>query len=233
MCQSFTAFSPGIALTKLNTGIMFVIASFAMTIPGEEHMSATFAESLKSLRSARGLSQQQLATKLFVDRSTIARWESGERTPDISILPRIAKCLGVDSATLLSAMQESETLEIIVIDDERVALSGAIGVLQEVFPQAAITGFTRPSDALAYAQAHPIIIAFLDIEIGHTSGLDLCRELLERCPRANVIYLTAYREYSFDAWETGACGFLLKPLTTQSVLAQAKRLRYPVSGLLV
>lgn len=194
-------------------------------------MGATFAESLKSLRNEKGLSQQQLAAKLFVDRSTIARWESGDRMPDLSILPRVAECLGVEIATLLSVVQESGPPEVIVVDDERVALVGAVSVLEEAFPLAAITGFIRPSDALVFAQAHPVAVAFLDVEIGRTSGLDLCRALLERCPRANVVYLTAHREYSFDAWQTGACGFLLKPLTTESVLAQAGRLRYPVSGL--
>lgn len=194
-------------------------------------MSTTFANSLKSLRTARGLSQQQLATKLFVDRSTIARWETGDRMPDLAIVPRIAKCLGVDTVTLFSAVQESTAPEIIVVDDERVALSGAVAVLEEAFPEAAITGFTKPSDALAYAQAHPVALAFLDIEIGHTSGLDFSRELSERSPRTNIVFLTAHREYSFDAWDTGACGFLLKPLTHEAVLAQVERLRYPVTGL--
>jgi transcriptional regulator with XRE-family HTH domain len=195
-------------------------------------MGATFAESLKSLRTARGLSQQQLAIKLFVDRSTVARWELGDRKPDLAVIARIAKCLDVDAATLLNAVQESETPEIIVVDDERVALSGAIAVLEDVFPEAAITGFIRPSDALAYAQAHPITIAFLDVEIGQASGLDLCRALLERYPRTNVVFLTAHREYSFDAWGTGACGFLLKPITAEAVRVQIDRLRYPVAGLL-
>ena len=194
-------------------------------------MSATFADSLKSLRAARGLSQQQLATKLFVDRSTVARWELGDRMPDLAIVPRIAECLGVDTTTLISAVQKSDALEIIVVDDEHVALAGAIAVLEDALPGAAITGFTRSADALAYAQAHPIGIAFLDIEVGRTSGLDLCRALLEHYPRMNVVFLTAHREYSFDAWETGACGFLLKPLTTKAVLAQIEKLRYPVVGL--
>ena len=194
-------------------------------------MSATFADSLKSLRSANGLSQQQLATKLFVDRSTIARWETGDRMPDLEIVPRIAECLGVDTATLISAVQGSGEPEIIVVDDERVALTGAIAVLEEALPGAVLTGFTKPSDALAYAQTHPVSIAFLDIEIGRTNGLDLCRAFIECNPRINVVFLTAYRDYSFDAWETGACGFLLKPITIDAVLSQVDRLHHPVAGL--
>ena len=194
-------------------------------------MNTTFADSLKSLRTARGLSQQQLAAKLFVDRSTIARWETGGRMPDLSFVPRIAECLDVDTTTLYSAVQDSGAPEIIVVDDERIALAGAISVLEEAFPTAAITGFTKPSDALAYAQAHPISIAMLDIEIGHTSGLDLCRALIGLYPHVNVVFLTAYRNYSFDAWETGACGFLLKPITVEAILSQVERLHHPVTGL--
>lgn len=193
-------------------------------------MNKTFANALKSLRVAKGFSQQQLATKLFVDRSTVARWELGERIPDLVIVPRIAECLDVDAATLFSAVQTGEAPCIIVVDDERIALSGAIAVLEGVMPGAAITGFDRPTDALAYVRLHPIAIAFLDIEMRHTSGLDLCSKLLELQPRTNVVFLTAYREYSFDAWGTGACGFMLKPITVDGVLAQLERLRYPVTS---
>ena len=198
----------------------------------QDSMSASFADSLKSLRNARGLSQQQLAAKLFVDRSTIARWESGDRMPDLAIVPRIAECLSVDTATLFNAAKVAEAPRVIVVDDERIALLGAISVLEDVLPGASITGFTRSSEALAYVQAHPVAIAFLDIEMRHASGLDLCRKLLEASPQTNVVFLTAYREYSFDAWETGACGFLLKPITAGDVFAQLDRLRHPVAGLL-
>ena len=194
-------------------------------------MSTTFANSLKALRTAKGLSQQQLAMKLFVDRSTVARWELGERIPDLVIVPRIAECLGVESATLLNVVQADEPPRVIVVDDERNALLGAIALLEKALPEAAITGFNRPSDALVYAQAHPVDIAFLDIEMQKTNGLDLCQKILETCPKANVVFLTAYREYSLDAWKTGACGFMLKPITIDGVLDQVDKLRHPVVGL--
>lgn len=96
-------------------------------------------------------------------------------------------------------------------------------------PNAIITGFTKPSEAIEFARANRIVLAFLDIELGKTNGLDLCRTLLALNPRTNVIFLTAYVEYSFDAWSTGASGFTLKPITPESVRAQLKNLRYPFS----
>lgn len=196
-------------------------------------MSLSFGESLRRLRMEKGLSQQRLSEILFVDRSTIVRWETGSRTPDVLLLSRIADALGVDVRLLLDAAAESgaEKPNVILVDDERIILSGSMPVLEAVMPEAAITGFTRPSDAIEFARSNRIALAFLDIEMGKVSGLALCRELLEISPRTNVVFLTAYAEYSFDAWDTGACGFLLMPLSAQSVRRQLDHLRYPVRGL--
>ena len=196
-------------------------------------MSMSFGESLRRLRMEKGLSQQRLSEILFVDRSTIVRWETGSRTPDVLLLSRIADSLGVDVRLLLCAAAESapDKPDGILVDDARIALSGSLPVLEAVMPEAAITGFTRPSDAIEFARSNRIALAFLDIEMGKISGLALCRELLEISPHTNVVFLTAYAEYSFDAWDTGACGFLLKPLSAQSVRGQLGRLRYPVRGL--
>ena len=41
------------------------------------------------------------------------------------------------------------------------------------------------------------------------------------------MFLTAYADYSLDAWNTDACGFMVKPLTAEDVREQLKKLRYP------
>ena len=96
-------------------------------------------------------------------------------------------------------------------------------------PNATVTGFTRVSEAIEYAKANRVALAFLDIEMGKMSGLELCRALLEINPRTNVVYLTAYSDYAVDAWGTGASGFMRKPITQEGVQAQLKNLRYPFS----
>ncbi|MBQ9613762.1 MAG: helix-turn-helix transcriptional regulator, partial [Lachnospiraceae bacterium] len=42
-------------------------------------MNTLFAETLKKLREKKGLSQIQLGNLMFVNNSTVARWESGLR----------------------------------------------------------------------------------------------------------------------------------------------------------
>ena len=191
-------------------------------------MDTRFAENLKKLRIERGLSQRELADLIYVDRSTVARWESGSRLPDAVMIYRLSRCLGVDTGTLLSIAEENDgSPNVILVDDSEIILTGGLPVLETALPNAMIAGFTRPSEAIEYARANKIALAFLDIEMGRMSGLELCQKLLEINPHTNIVFLTAYADYSFDAWQTGASGFMLKPLTPEGVREQLQMLRYP------
>ena len=191
-------------------------------------MSLYFSDTLKKLRTEKGLSQQQLADRMYVTRSTVARWEIGSRLPDAAMIARLSEVLDTDVNFLLSAQALSdEHPNVILVDDRKLILTGGLPVLEKVLPNATVSGFTDADDAIAYAKANRIALAFLDIELRNTSGLDLCRELLKINPRTNVVFLTAYSEYSLDAWSTGASGFMLKPITPEGVRAQLRNLRYP------
>ncbi len=191
-------------------------------------MSQFCADALRRLRVEKGLTQQELADKMYVTRPTVARWESGSRLPDTVMLAQLADVLGVDAHMLLSATAQSDACpNVILVDDRKLILAGSLPVLKEVLPHATVTGFSDASEALAYARANRVALAFLDIELRNTTGLALCRDLLEINPRTNVVYLTAYSDYALDAWSTGASGFMLKPITPQGVREQLANLRYP------
>ena len=191
-------------------------------------MNALFAENLRKLRAERGLSQRQLGNLMFVNHSTIARWEKGSRLPDAMMILRLSKCLGVDTGTLLQlAAQSEESPNVIMVDDNRIVLSDGVAVLEEVMPDATIMGFIWPQEAIEYARIKRVELAVLDIEMGNSSGLELCRKLQEINPTTNVVFLTAYADYSLDAWKTEASGFILKPLTPDGIKEQLKKLRYP------
>lgn len=196
-------------------------------------MSKSFADTLKLIRTEQGLSQQQLADKLFVDRSSIANWESGRRIPNALLITRIAETLGVDIGTLMTSVNEEEEARprVIVLDDEKIILRGEMATLEKVMPNALITGFTNTDDAITYAKSNNIRIIFSDIEMGDVNGIELSKEFLKINPRTNIIFLTAYADYSIDAWSTGASGFMVKPITEESLRKQLEHLRYPVSRL--
>lgn len=191
-------------------------------------MNQFFSETLKKLRTEKGLSQQTLAEKMFVTRPTVARWESGSRLPDAVTITHLAEILGVDVNFLLSAVPEnSDNPNVIMVDDRKLILTGGLPILEEVMPFANVSGFTDADEAIEYAKTNKVSLALLDIELRNTNGLDLCKKLLEINPHTNVIYLTAYSNYSLDAWSTGASGFMLKPITAEGLKEQLKNLRHP------
>ena len=190
-------------------------------------MNMLFADTMKKLREEKGLSQNEIAKRMYVTRSTVSRWESGLRLPDATMIARLSEVLGVNVNFLLNAAAQSDDNPIVImVDDNKVVLNGGMPIIEEVIPNAAVTGFTKPSEAVTYAKANRVTLAFLDIEMADISGLDVYRDLLKINPRTNVVYLTEYKDYSFDAWDTGAVGFMLKPLTPEGVRAQLNNLRY-------
>lgn len=196
-------------------------------------MHISFAETLRRLRLEKGISQQKLADLIHVERSTIASWETGRRVPDAVMISQLSEFFGVDVAGLLRASENSDKiLTVILIDDEKIILDGELSVLKDTMPDADIHGFTEPDNAIRFAKDNKVHLAFVDIEMGRVSGLDVCRKLMEIEPHTNVIFLTAYSQYALDAWKTDACGFLEKPLSPEGIREQLSRLRYPLGGML-
>lgn len=62
--------------------------------------SEKFAARLNQFRLERNITQEELAKKIGVNRTTIANYENGKRSPDIEICCRIAECFGVSMTTL-------------------------------------------------------------------------------------------------------------------------------------
>jgi transcriptional regulator with XRE-family HTH domain len=58
---------------------------------------------LADLRKRNGLTQNEMAEKLFVTRQAVSRWETGETIPNTETLKLISKQFGVSINTLLGA----------------------------------------------------------------------------------------------------------------------------------
>ena len=55
------------------------------------------------LRTKKGLSQEEVAEKVFVTRQAVSRWENGETTPNIETLKLLSKLFDVSINTLLGS----------------------------------------------------------------------------------------------------------------------------------
>lgn len=66
-----------------------------------KHILEKFGEKVQKVRKSRGISQEELASRLAMHRNYIGMVERGERNPTIRTLYKIAKALKVDSSDLL------------------------------------------------------------------------------------------------------------------------------------
>lgn len=60
-------------------------------------------EILYTLRTKSGMSQDELAEKVFVTRQAVSRWENGETTPGVETLKLLSKFFAVSINTLLGS----------------------------------------------------------------------------------------------------------------------------------
>lgn len=86
-------------------------------------------ESIKAIRKSKGLSQEELATKLNVVRQTISKWEKGLSVPDSQMLISISEVFETPVSTLLG-----ETIEPPKADDLK-AISEKLEVINLQFAQ--------------------------------------------------------------------------------------------------
>jgi len=61
-----------------------------------------FSEKLQQLRKENGLTQEQLAERIFVSRTAISKWESGRGYPSLDYLKSISKQFSISIDDLLS-----------------------------------------------------------------------------------------------------------------------------------
>ena len=61
---------------------------------------------LRSLRTQKGLSQDELAERVFVTRQAVSRWENGETTPNTETLKQLSGLFDVSINTLLGAPRQ-------------------------------------------------------------------------------------------------------------------------------
>lgn len=132
----------------------------------------TFGEKLKKLREKSGLSQDQLATELFVSRSAVAKWEQGRGFPNIESLQLISKKFGVT----IDELVDDKELKILELKTDKklsarkiiiIVLSAVLAAM--VIAAVIIAALFAPRKLSAYMDLQPdkvssIILRYEDYE---------------------------------------------------------------------
>ncbi len=119
-------------------------------------------------------------------------------------------------------------MNIIAVDDEKLALDGCISAVKKAKPEVEVDGFRSGAEALEFAKSYKPDIAFLDVEMRSMGGIELAHRLQEMNPSVNIIFVTGYSEYMKEAFSLYASGYIMKPVTVAKVTDALEHLRFPV-----
>jgi NtrC-family two-component system response regulator AlgB len=113
-----------------------------------------------------------------------------------------------------STISTTETrLRVLVIDDEKNIRTTLGFCLEQVGCR--VNAVASSDGALEALSQQTYDLAFLDVRLGQSSGLDLIPKLIADCPNLMVVVVTAYAtiDSAVDAIKRGAFDYLAKPFT--------------------
>ena len=116
----------------------------------------------------------------------------------------------------------------IAVDDRPRALSALEDAIKTAEPQARVVACASGEEALRFASECPVDVAFIDIDMPEMDGITLAKRLKLRNPRINIIFATGFREYTGEAIDLQASGYLMKPITLEKVREELENLRHPL-----
>jgi DNA-binding NtrC family response regulator len=117
-------------------------------------------------------------------------------------------------------------LRVLVIDDEKNIRSTLTLCLEQIHCE--VTAVASAQAALEALAQQPHDLAFLDLHLGQSNGLELIPQLLGQAPDLMIVIMTAYAtvDRAVKAIQSGAADYLPKPFTPaqiRHIVAKASR----------
>jgi DNA-binding LytR/AlgR family response regulator len=117
----------------------------------------------------------------------------------------------------------TETLTVLVVDDERPALDDLAYLLRQHSRIASVTTAGDATEALRRLRDEHFDAVFLDIRMPGLDGLELARVLGRFAQPPAIIFVTAFEQHAVEAFELQALDYLLKPVRPERLSDALRR----------
>ena len=101
-------------------------------------------------------------------------------------------------------------IEIAICDDEEIIIERIADLIKKQNMDCHIESFQAGNELLAAKRRFDLI--FLDIQMDGINGMETAKAVREYDRKAVIVFVTAVKEYVFEAFDVGAFHYLLKPI---------------------
>jgi DNA-binding NarL/FixJ family response regulator len=123
---------------------------------------------------------------------------------------------------------ESRPVRVVLVDDHELVIEGLKAMLARFAGRVRIVGQAGTAeDALPVVTALAPDVVLCDVRLRGSSGLDLCRQLVDAAPGSRVVLLSVYddEQYLYQALRAGAAGYLLKRVSGEELTRSLEQVR--------
>ena len=114
---------------------------------------------------------------------------------------------------------------ILIVDDQSLVRAGFRLILESQADFEVVGEGQDGGEAVALVRRHHPDLVLMDIRMPRLDGLEATRQILENgSTRCRIVMLTTFDldEYVYEALRAGACGFLLKDVTPEQLIAAVR-----------
>ncbi len=116
-------------------------------------------------------------------------------------------------------------MKVLIVDDEPFALFRLERLLKEASVKEVLTARSAYEAKKVFDENPDIDAVFLDVRMPGKDGIQLAREIVGERDDVFIVFQTAYDEYSIQAFEVGAIGYLTKPYFLEDVIKVLNRVK--------
>jgi DNA-binding NarL/FixJ family response regulator len=123
---------------------------------------------------------------------------------------------------------ESRPVRVVLVDDHELVIEGLKAMLARFAGRVRVVGQAGSAeDAVPIVTALAPDVVLCDVRLRGSSGLDLCRQLVETCRGCRVVLLSVYddEQYLYQALRAGAAGYLLKRVGGEELVRCLEQVR--------
>lgn len=115
-------------------------------------------------------------------------------------------------------------MKIAIVDDERPARRELIFLLSSILKEAEFLEAGSAEEACELMETQQISAFFLDVNLGEVKGTTLASMIREKCPKAGIVFVTAYQDYAVEAFELEAVDYIMKPFELKRLAKAVEKL---------